>query len=299
MGDFARMLMIHALFHRSWDVERYFSEPLSQWQPVAARQQSSGMLKDPIWLPSNPVFARWQNSTCDVLDILHLQANATIARANGHEHPAVLHLHMARIVLLAPCKAIVSLARLLTDSSQQSDITTNAFVAIETSNIRQWAVGHQYKARLSLVHAGAIYWHLRRYMIGAFYEAPAVALAALTLWAFGSFANTKSLRREPANEEPTQDDPDSEEMCDIIMLDRPSDDELIQIFIKSGGSMEARLGGVGNLYDAEGPEGALLQGRKILMQYENTWGVARDWRILLERLSACWKAQRLAKGHSA
>ena len=194
-------------------------------------------------------------------------------------------------------KAIVSLARLLTESSQHGNPDKNASIAMETNNIRQWAIGHQFKARLSLIHAGALYWHARRYTVGAFYEAPAVALAALTLWAFGSFANSTSPRREPVEkslpatgsssvEVEMQDDVDSEEMCDIVMLDRPIDDELCQVFIKSGGSMEARLGGVGNLYDAEGPERVLNQGLKILAQYENTWGVARDWRILIERLSA-------------
>lgn len=308
-SEFARALMIHALFHRSWDVERYFADPLSQWQPVAAKQQSSGILKDPVWLPANPVFARWQNSTCDVLDILHLQANAATARANGHEHPAILHLHLARIVLLAPCKEIVSLARLLVDSDKHHIARNNMLIAAQTDAIRQWAIRHQFKARLSVVHAGALFWHVRRYATDAFYEAPAVALAALTLWAFGAFASSASVRRgirnletipmetgTPMERDAFDDENDElEDMCDVILLDRPIDDELIQTFIKSGGSMEARLGGVGNLYDAEGPETVLIQGCKILMQCENTWGAARERRTLVERLSAHWKTQRLEK----
>jgi hypothetical protein len=112
-GEFARVLIIHALLHRMWEVEHYLSDPLSHWEPVAARQNSNDVLPDNIWLPANKTFTKWQNSTCDALDVLHWQANSTIALANGFEHPTILHLHVARIVCLVPYAQIASLARSL------------------------------------------------------------------------------------------------------------------------------------------------------------------------------------------
>ncbi|KAL6705702.1 hypothetical protein ACN47E_006491 [Coniothyrium glycines] len=49
-----------------------------------------------------PAISRWPNPTRDALDILHWQANATIAQHSGFEHTTVLQLDSARVVLLAP-----------------------------------------------------------------------------------------------------------------------------------------------------------------------------------------------------
>lgn len=308
-GEFARVLMIHALFHRMWEVERYFSNPLSQWEPVAVPQVCNAMLENDIWLPANGKFAKWQNSTCDVLDILHWQANATIGRADSFEHPTVLHLHAARIILLTPHQDIVKLSRLLTASDGQAGETDSCVHLEATSkSIRRWAIEHQYKARLSVIHAGSVFWHLRRYPLHAPYEASAVALASLILWAFAVFTGASSLvyanealeeRRAStltfkSYKEQTEDTGEAMETGSVILLDRPTDDELVQAFIRRGDSMEPHLGGVGNLYLPEGPELVLLQGCKILEQGDTIWGVAARWKILLADLSARWKRQRIA-----
>lgn len=111
-GEFARIIIIHGIYARIWDVSRYLEDPLSHWTPTAYRQISADLLpKTPVWLPAIPAYVKWQNSACDALDVLHWQANATIGLASGLEHPTVLHLHIARVVLLTPYDKIVSLAR--------------------------------------------------------------------------------------------------------------------------------------------------------------------------------------------
>lgn len=307
-GEFARILMIHALFHRTWEVESYYKNPLSHWEPVAQRQESAEILPSrPIWLPSIPAFTRWQNSACDALDILHWQANATIGLSSGLEHPTVLHLHMARIVLLAPHLEIVSHVQSLTGLSifDPEDETHSLRSAYRSSSaallIRRWAIGHQYKARLAAIHAGVAFWHVRRYSTDAYYEAPSIALAALTLWAFGTFARKQpprasqgaapslpvgegSHRPTSVNDDNNDDDAES---CAIILLDRPTDDELVQQFIKNGDRMEAHMSGIGDLYAPQSPRLVLKQARKLLRQNEKCWGIASKWLRLLERLSEC------------
>src|SRR5690606_14469586 len=53
-----------------------------------------------------------------------------------------------------------------------------------------WAHQDRYKARLAVIHAGAVFWHIRRYASHSIMEPFTVFLAALVLWAFGSSKNT-------------------------------------------------------------------------------------------------------------
>jgi hypothetical protein len=313
-GEFARILMIHALFRRSWDIEAYFKQPVSQWEPNARRERSTGHFSGPpVWLPGIPTYIRWQNSACDALDILHWQANAAIGKACGLEHPTVLHLHIARIILLVPYEPLVKLAKRLAGAPSRGDRSSNvpdsadAIYESEGLLLRKWAVNHQYKARLAVIHAGVAFWHIRRHSTDAFYEAPAIALAALTLWAFGTFAKPISAvrpansntaqtalqsdtSRSPGSDRPTGRSSNTEtSVCEIILLDRPTDDELVQHFIKHGGDMQAHISGIGDLYNPASPGLVLQQGCRLLKENAKCWGVAREWQNLLERLE---EAQR-------
>ena len=288
-GEFARILIVHGICQRQFDVERFVGSPLSAWEPTAEKQDSAALLpKQPIWFPSIAMYNKWQNSACDCLDILHWQANATIGKASGYEHPTVLHLHIARIILLAPMKNIVMLARAMTrdeDALQKTEIQKHRHI------IQRWAVQGVFKARLAAIHAGVTLWHVRRYSTEAFYDSPAVALAALCLWAFARFSikqratNDKQSRASQgqANQNVPGEDSSDEAACGIILLDRPTDDELVQEFIRRGHNMTAHITGVGDLY---GPDGSLLvltEGCKLLDSLK-CWGVASRWSNLMHRL---------------
>ena len=168
----------------------------------------------------------------------------------------------------------------------------------------------QFKARLSAIHAGTVFWHIRRYSVDGFYEPPAVALATLTLWAFGTFSTPKSVTLAKAQSKvaenntaaenggtvvpgpnPTRESPEGgtdDPVCGIILLDRPTDDELVQQFIHKGHQMRANITGVGDLYGPRGPERVLLEGCKLLNAL-NRWGVSAVWLELLETLAQTCK----------
>ncbi|KAK4626204.1 Transcription factor [Fulvia fulva] len=305
-GEFARILIIHGLYHRLWEVGQYLSDPLSHWEPTARRQSSSELLpQEPIWLPSVPTFMKWQNSACDCLDVLHWQANATIGQASGLEHPTVLHLHTARIVLLTPYTEIVRLARAM---SARNSGAASPSLASDRKLVQRWAVQQQFKARLAIVHAGVVFWHVRRYSIDAYYEAPAVALAALVLWAFGTFASKRDLtRQEPqaCSSQPktlregqdliNESEQGDDAVCGIILLDRPADDEIVQQFIRTGHNMKAHITGVGDLYSSKGPERVLAQGAKLLSTLK-CWGMSTSW---LKLLNGLMEATRKGNGSVA
>jgi hypothetical protein len=290
-GEFARIVIIHGLFHRTWEVERYFSDPLSHWEPTAKPQASSEVLpSSPVWPPSNPTVTKFQNSLCDCLDILHWQANATLMQAGSMEHPTVGFLHISRVVMLAPIESIVRLAEGLTELRQLTIET----VAKDKLLVKRWAIQGQYKARLAAVHAGALLWHLRQYPIDGFYEAPAIGLAALTLWALGTYSvqqlngqNAPNPAREVSTANAASSSASTTEEgsapCGIILLDRPTDDELVQQFIKHGHTMRAYIGGVVDLYGPNGPDKVLHVASKLL-ESSKCWGVSEAWLDLLQKL---------------
>lgn len=302
-SEFVRIITIHGLYHRLWDVEQTYSNALSFWEPSSAKYaEDAAFPKAPPWLPSVAAFQAWQNASCDALDVLHWQANSTIGQMRGLEHPTVLHLHFARIVLLCPCREITSIAQHLT--SPAGDKFKHDDMSRATDLVRRWAVHHQYKARLAAIHAGVSLWHVRRHGIDAFYEPPTLGLAILVLWAFSIFADRKktirasrSVPQEATNAGPPSvvvntfggdhpsDEPNSDSAGDsqFILLDRPTDDELVQQFIRDGASMSPFMSGVGKVFAVSAPPRILAKGVELLRQQKH-WNTSVEWIRLLQQL---------------
>lgn len=280
IGEFSHILLIHALYHRMWEVGDYFRRPLSFWNPTAKKQsRESAIPMGFVWLPGIPSYSKWRNSACDCLDILHWTANSTIAKAAGLEHPTVLHLHASRLVLLAPFREIRSLATSLAEGTLR---WSKRHQTLEWQYIWRWTKHDQYKARLSLIHAGVILWHIRRYSTNAFHEPVATFLAVLTLWAYGSChahaaplppAETNSPRLQGSQPEPS-----------FIHLDRPCDDELVQLFVREGHAMTGNVTGVGDICAPGGPERILRVGCETLAGL-TAWGLSKRFVAVLTRMA--------------
>ncbi|KAJ5677993.1 uncharacterized protein N7477_003626 [Penicillium maclennaniae] len=289
IGEFSHILLIHALYHRMWEVGDYFRRPLSFWNPTAKKQsRETAIPTGSVWLPGIPSYSKWRNSACDCLDILHWTANSTIAKAAGMEHPTVLHLHVARLVLLTPFREIRSLATsVATDQMQWS----KRHQAIEWQYIWRWVKHDQYKARLSIIHAGVTLWHVRRYSTNAFHEPVAAFLAVLTLWAYGSCHAPRTHDSSPnmhmSGREPLQEP-------SFIHLDRPCDDELVQLFVREGHSMRGNITGVGDICGPEGPEKILRVGCETLCSL-TAWGISKRFVAILTRLADVMAQRRGAE----
>jgi hypothetical protein len=303
MGEFSRILCIHALIRRTWEVETYFSSPLALWTPTAEKGTISALSSSSVWLPSITTYAKWRNSACDCLDMLHWHANSVIGAASGMEHPTVLHLHLARVILLTPFRQILRLAELMTGSSSSILTSSSSPDAESESQIRahisRWVLEDQHKARLAMIHAGVLFWHVRRYSADAFYEPSSVYISTLALWAYGTFApHTTSppaiaipprIQANPGD--PPSPSSDTESLFPTSMqLDRPADDELVQLFVKRGASMKANITGVGNLCSAKGPVRVLSEGRNLLAGLKS-WGFSRVGVRVLGALMEVCKAQ--------
>ena len=296
LGEFSRQLLIHGLFRRSWEVETYFRQRLSHWEPTAKKQASEEALpRSPIWLPSVPTFNRWRNSACDCIDILHWDANAKIGAASGLEHPTVLHLHLSRVILLTPFREITRLGKSLAD---EASTTTPEQVRLDRNVVCRWASQDQFKARLAMIHAGVLFWHVRRHSASAFYEASSVATATLVLWAFSAFSPSSSQSqaraRNDGDERQASQNVSGDEMetpaSGIILLDRPTDDELVQEFVRNGSRMCAYMSGVGNLYSKKAAFRVLVMGEELLNTL-TCWKIARRWSRTLGCLKRAWEKE--------
>lgn len=292
VGDFGQVLIIHGLFCQTWDIAKSLSKPLLRWTPSAQKGDAeSHELTSMSWLPQVPLYNSWRNAACDCLDVLHWIANSNVAKT-GTEHATVLHLHFARLVLLAPYQTIREMAELLVvEASTHDDSAEN--LQHHCQAIQRWIADDQFKARLALVHCGILFWHVRRYSKDAFYEPATIFLATLVVWAYGSLCAPQQLPvripSQASNHSRPPDDADcssdSDDMPSSVRLDRPVDDELVQIFIKRGRCMSATITGVGNITATKGPSRMLREGCKLLNTLDE-WPIRRKYLHILTRLAA-------------
>ncbi|KAH0357783.1 hypothetical protein KCU83_g9, partial [Aureobasidium melanogenum] len=215
MGEFSRIILLHGFYHQCWELEK--AEIQSQPRP----QQMS-------------TYTFWSNSTMESLELLQWSANSMVDAASGMEHPTLLHLHLARIVLFAPFQGICDLAYGMT---KEDSSTNSAQMTALRRAIREWVTEDASKARLATLHAGALLRHLQAFHTNSFYEPSAVLLATLTLWTYGSFVTTArgagpSSQRRYSD---TQIRPIS------IAIDQPLDPELARSFVNNGGEMQPTL----------------------------------------------------------
>ncbi|KAI9732449.1 MAG: hypothetical protein M1834_001657 [Cirrosporium novae-zelandiae] len=328
IGEFSRILLVHALFEETWKIAQYFRRPLSSWVPSAQRPHRSTRHPDPFgaivgddeevsWLPSVPIYSKWRNAACDCLDVLHWAANSTIAISSGVEHPTVFHLHIARIVLLVPYAHFHTLAEYVAQSTDFSSGARPDHVTIAEQGALHWVRRDQHKARLATLHAGALFWHARRYSVRGFYEPTAIFLTTLTLWAYGYYSSSESLsspsirprvqsegdRSGSASPTPSTISPNitvpsssvrgsdrsySSDNPTFIRLDRPNDDEMVQVFVRDGhpSRMTAYITNVGNICSPKGPERILREGCKILSTVAPAWGIAMEYIHILSAMAA-------------
>ncbi|KAJ4177031.1 hypothetical protein NW755_014085 [Fusarium falciforme] len=243
LGEFGYLLLIYAILGRTSEAMTQYQTRLSNWVPNA-RIESRSTLQSvaETWPPALPIMSKWRNSACDCLDILHWYANGTVARAGGLEHPTILHLHLSRLLLLTPIKHMQYVAA-LSDVGSSSGGFDKIKYKEACGHLRKWVIADQFKARLALVHAGAVLWYVRRYSVNDFLEPFAVYAATLCLWVY-SVSTVSTVHQQEPRARPPNGTPDSGERVDsmstagvesdeepeiyFIYLDRPCDDEMVQ-----------------------------------------------------------------------
>ncbi|KIH87282.1 hypothetical protein SPBR_04603 [Sporothrix brasiliensis 5110] len=239
-------------------------------------------------------YSNWRNAACDCIDALHWAANSTIAQRAGREHTTVFHLHFSRVVLLTPYEAIQTLARYLasvgaspsqsasSSAPSPSPSPSRAQGLAAERRVLAWAQQDEHKARLAVLHCGCLFWHVRRYSTNAWYEPVAVYMAALALWAYSSYAR-QGVRPSDGDDGDDQDDrpdnpgdnlSDDDQFPSFIHLDRPNDDEMVMLFVRSGrpSVMRAYISGIGDIGAPPAPVRILQEGAKVLAKVSMAWG---------------------------
>ncbi|KAF3000479.1 hypothetical protein E8E14_002499 [Neopestalotiopsis sp. 37M] len=283
MSEFAKLILIYGICRRTKEVCLRSQSQLMNWTPSATIENRTEVYeRGETWPPSSNLLSQWRNSACDCLDILHWSANSTALGHWGWEHPTIFHLHLSRLLILAPLRHIQTLA---TPSPSQDAINQPGIDRHAKSRefVLRWYLQDQYKARLSVVHAGALLWHCRRYGTRIFLEPYAIYIATLVLWAYSTalqfcqsrgselqiFNNNVSLAASntPGSNPSPQaytDATDQDVLSVVVYLDRPIDDELVQTYIRWGSKMTACLSRVGDIANPSAPAKILKEAYRLL-----------------------------------
>ncbi|KAI1525638.1 Fungal-trans domain containing protein, partial [Pyrenophora tritici-repentis] len=263
LGTFSTGLIISAICQNTKDILTRDRIRLNSWIPTALPQQHLGSPSvHQEWLPKTQLASKWRNSACDCLDILHWPANGVTARNGGFENHIILQLHLARLLILVPVDYVQTFAAIsVLDEHIVSGANQGQELATARFKVMQWAIQDHCKARLALVHCGALFWHVRRYSSGSPLEPYAVYIATLTLWAFCW------CMKVPGAVEAIN--PESQEVPDpsFLHLDRPLDDELVQTYVQVGNKMSAYIANVGNLEAADAPARIAKEGVLLLAKH--------------------------------
>ncbi|KAF4429944.1 transcription factor ZMS1 [Fusarium acutatum] len=310
-NSFATIVIIHMLVHRRWTANGYLADAI---RDIPQTNQTNIHVPERKYLGSVPEYIKWRNQCCDCLDVLHWEALSLSAKAEGLEDPVLLHLHLARLSLLTPVQDLFVFA----DQSTLSGIThmtpsslyrhgTSSLEPKQT--IKIWATQDRYKARLAVIHAGAVLWHVRRYSSDSIVEPFALFLASLVLWAYGQTSSIRKLYESSCAiaQSPLSDNEDSvspattangssgshamrdymstrRRMPSAMQLDRPMDDELVQYFIRFGEDLRLPLEEVDDLCATEGPLQILQEVSSLLMEQHKPWGISETYARFLQDL---------------
>jgi hypothetical protein len=263
LGEFSNLLLVNAIYRNTHSILLREHTQLNSWIPSAVVKRlvnDDPPSNQPLWFPTSPTSTKWRNSACDSLDVLHWPANSRIAERSGSEDHIILHLHLARLIILTPAEHIQNLASTMIAAHQNPGISGNNSRLTTRHGILQWAVRDRYKARLSIIHCGALFWHIRRYSRNSILEPYAIYLATLVLWAFCTSMQLPEVLDAIAQD--CESDPEPR----FLHVDRPLDDELVQTFVRVGHKMSAYISNVGNILDEGAPTKILKEGISLLRE---------------------------------
>lgn len=294
LDEFGTIIMVHVIIQRTKAVVKQYQTGLASWVPSASSQKRAPSRRvEETWPPCLPILSRWRNSACDCLDVLHWNANSISARDGGWEPFTIFHLHLSRLILLTPCTPLRSVV------AGSDHMVQTASGERARSQILRWAREDQYKARLAVIHAGALLWHVRRYSINSPVEPFGIYMATLVLWGYSMASTTgdqniapqeasnnaaapasqsasgPSPASAPSNQSAMRSssplsglDEDPEEMQ--FYVDRPCDDEIVQAYVRYGSKMTGRLSHVGDICHEDAPRKILAEGKRILEARQRT-----------------------------
>ncbi|KAF3057518.1 hypothetical protein CFAM422_012380 [Trichoderma lentiforme] len=286
LSEFSTILIIHSIWRRTKEVINQNRTQLANWIPSATIQtrEAHQSASTETWPPSSPILSKWRNSACDCLDILHWRANAKAATAGGLEHPTIMYLHLSRLILLTPVAQIQTLAT-NPRNANTTNFAVNQKYTDASNHVLKWAMNDSFKARLAIIHAGALFWHIRRYSTRSFLEPFTIYMATLIIWAY-SVSVQFAKQQEEFQAAPSMDGPLSpeaqtvaaacqqptistqdEELCSelpFFFIDRPCDDEMVQMYLRFGNKMSAHMARVGVITQASAPGKILQEGIRLL-----------------------------------
>ncbi|KAI9148296.1 Non-reducing end beta-L-arabinofuranosidase [Paramyrothecium foliicola] len=257
MPEFSKILLMHGIYQEISQVSGCLKRPLAAWVPAAqkpAGHKESTHDDFSAEYNAKALLSSWKNASLDCIDVLHWAANGTIAQLAGAEHPTVMHLHFARVVLLVPRDSILTLATSIASMSNDPYLgrlrkPSHQEVVLAEREVLEWAQRDEVGI---LLHKSTQGWNRSVSGSSTRQSTPAGA------------------ESPPVSEFGSEPDPQPT----FIRLDRPNDDEMVQLFVRTGrpSNMQAHISSVGDVYAPRGPARILREGRRILETVSMAWG---------------------------
>ncbi|QGI83462.1 hypothetical protein CEK25_010191 [Fusarium fujikuroi] len=287
LTEFGNIVLIYAVCARTKEAAYQYGTALSRWTPVAhvePRRESVSVTE--TWPPTLEMVTRWRNSACDAFDILHWKANGKAANAGGTEHPTILHLHLSRLYILTPTKHFQKVAASAVLRQNVNELQNNMEYSEgpTSTSIRQGCPS----SMLALCCG----------ISNDFIEPHAIYLATLSIWAYSVFNTPRTESQQQHGDAVSRSAPasgdresqgsvgtnevDSEEEPDptFIHLDRPCDDEMVQVYISRGHKIAGHMQRVGNICSPNAPPKILKEGIRILSHARaknKEWGIEASY----------------------
>lgn len=306
VGDYAFNILSHAIYHNTVIVLLYGQLAPSLSMPIAVEgdyNQLNPEFDDTASTP--PIASKWRNDALSCLDLFLHRAVQKVAENNGVEHSTIMFLHLARQIVLAPTTNFQAFATGMLTAQQPDSGHHDARTFRNTREaVLKWITKDQFKARLTLVTAGKIFWHVRNYSRNSFLEPHAIFLSTLVLWSFCICIQLPEV--VAALDESLVDRP----TVSFIHLDGPLEDELVQTFAERGHGMNVFVSDVGNLREPGAASKVLLQGIALLGKdcdspvaiqgspdiehaYNQVWGIEESYILFLSSLSQASQDPRI------
>ncbi|KAI0205493.1 hypothetical protein F4808DRAFT_409377 [Astrocystis sublimbata] len=231
-----------------------------------------------------------------------------------------MHLHLSRLLLLTPVAHIQTVAK----TSRHSKSPRDRSYSDAKRHVLSWAIRDPFKARLAVIHAGALFWHVRRYSRSSFLEPFAIYIATLVLWAYSTSSQSakpqigtlspteKTQQGPPRSSSDIDSDQDTNLELSFFYIDRPCDDEVVQTYLRVGNKLGAYMSRVGVISAAAAPRKIIQEGLGLLTcepHYAGTegqpsagsedrtdrhlWGIEESFIRLLEPLTEIPRCQVL------
>ena len=257
VGDLARTMIVQAIFATAWNVRQAFKNPLTQHLSPLADTTCRWRLQD-----------QWR-SMLDKLAAHPIMANESSPMA------ATVRNHTYHVMLLvyAPLTELLAFAGAEVSSSDKKEVIHQKLLAwIQDDNGRI--------VRRAILYASIIFNYIRTSSKSAFFEPFALLISTLTIWVYIQLKPTLETNVQPHIWRASISEREKQK---TVRLDKPKDEQMVQMWIEDGAGLRGHISDVGNIMGPGAGQRLLQVACRALLAME-AWPLSQGFARVLSIL---------------